>query len=128
MRNRLANVHNRFQGNTKRVLCVCSAGLLRSPTAARVLADKFDLNTRAAGITKEYALIPVDEALLTWADEIVCMDTVQATMLEALCEEYDIQNTPILNMNIPDEFCYMDPILIQFIQETYSSYLGVSNN
>ncbi len=73
--NRLANVANPYQGSRKRVLAVCSAGLLRSPTIAWILSNPpFDFNTRACGITKEYALIPLDDALITWADEIVVVE------------------------------------------------------
>lgn len=46
-KNQLANVGNRFQTKTKKVLCVCSAGLLRSPTLANVLNLKYGFNTRA---------------------------------------------------------------------------------
>lgn len=36
-RNQIANADNRFQGTDKRVLCLCSAGLLRSATIADIL-------------------------------------------------------------------------------------------
>lgn len=74
--NRIANSTNQFQGSYKRVLCVCSAGLLRSPTTALVLSQPpYNYNTRAAGLTKEFALVPVDPVLLHWADEVVCMNS-----------------------------------------------------
>ena len=48
--NRLHNVRNPNQGPAKRVLCLCSAVLLRSPTVAWVLGKApYDYNTRAAG-------------------------------------------------------------------------------
>ena len=48
-RNRLSNVNNRFQGNFKRVLYVCSAGLLRSPTLAEILSQApYNFNTRGS--------------------------------------------------------------------------------
>ena len=72
---RIYNCTNLHQGKTKKVLCICSAGLLRSPTAAHILsAEPFNFNTRSAGMYEEYALVPVDDALLTWADEIVCVE------------------------------------------------------
>jgi predicted protein tyrosine phosphatase len=67
--NALHNVTNPYQGKDKRVLCLCSAGILRSPSCAVVLNSKYGYNTRAAGVT-DYALIPVSTALLEWADEI----------------------------------------------------------
>ena len=48
--NRLGNSKNPYQGDFKKVLCVCSAGLLRSPTAAWVLSNApFNFNTREIG-------------------------------------------------------------------------------
>ncbi len=112
--NRKANCHNRYQGAHKRVLCVCSAGLLRSPTAAIVLASEpFNFNTRAAGLTPEFALIPVDEVLLEWADEIVCMEY---KMVEALKESTE---KPIVCLNIEDNFEYRDPDLMRLVAERY---------
>ncbi len=113
--NRMANADNIFQGERKRVLCVCSAGLLRSPTAARVLADKFDYNTRAAGLNADFALIPVDRVLLHWADEIVCMNEEQQYTITSSLEDEKL----VVNLNIPDDFAYMDPVLMRLIEENY---------
>ena len=57
----------------KRVLCLCSAGLLRSARLAQILQQEYNYNTRNAGVA-DYALIPVNTALLKWADEIVCVE------------------------------------------------------
>ena len=70
-RNQLYNIHNEFQGNTKKVLCVCSAGLLRSATLQNTLIREYGYNCRNCGTEESYALIPISEALLLWADEIV---------------------------------------------------------
>ena len=115
--NRLANCGNRFQGPSKRVLCVCSAGLLRSPTAAWVLSNEpYNFNTRAAGLSVEFALIPVDEVLLAWADELVCMDQKQAEQVRLLLGDLE---TPIVVLGIPDNFEYRDPALIDAIRRNY---------
>lgn len=74
-RNQLSIVGNKYQTEAKRVLVVCSAGLLRSPTGANVLHQSFGYNTRAAGSSEEYALIPVSEALIEWAEEIVFVNS-----------------------------------------------------
>ncbi len=60
--------NNEHQGKTHRALFVCSAGLLRSATAATI-GSQLGLNTRAAG-SREYALIPVSSNLIAWADTI----------------------------------------------------------
>jgi len=72
---RQLNVTNSCQTEAKRVLCVCTAGILRSPTAANVLNQEFGYNTRSCGVDERFALIPLDEVLLEWADEIVVIDS-----------------------------------------------------
>lgn len=108
--NRLANSKNGYQGKYKRVLCVCSAGLLRSPTTAYVLSQEpYNYNTRAA------ALIPVDSVLLEWADEIVCMEKDQAKKLR------DVTTKPVVCINVPDIYPYRDPELVKLIKTNYDS-------
>ena len=115
--NRLGNINNKFQGNFKRVLCVCSAGLLRSPTAAVVLSQEpYNFNTRTAGLTKEYALVPVDSVMVEWADQIVCMEIDHT---KALLREFPLAINKIVTLNIPDEFSYRDPELVRLIKERY---------
>lgn len=117
--NRLANAANPYQGKFKKVLCVCSAGLLRSPTAALVLSQEpFNFNTRACGIGVDFALIPVDEVLLAWADEIVCMSPAHATKLR------DMTQKPIVCLDIPDDFAYRDPELMRLIKDNYRDQIG----
>lgn len=120
-KNRMANAKNEYQTDVKKVLCLCSAGLLRSPTAALVLSQEpYNYNTRAAGVSDEYALIPVDKVLLHWADEIVC---VEERIKDALVAEFDVGNTPIKVLNIPDNYEYRDPVLMKLIKEDYDNTL-----
>ena len=112
MNNRFWNAKNPYQGDAKKVLCVCSAGLLRSPTAAVVLANPpFNYNTRAAGIDKDFALIPVDEVLIEWADEIVCMSLDQQMALEEMTDK------PVHNLDIADDYERMNPTLVKLIKD-----------
>lgn len=105
--NRFWNAKNPWQGNSKKVLCVCSAGLLRSPTVAWVLANEpWKFNTRAVGLDAGHALIPIDDVLLEWADEIVCMDEYQEKVLKQKT------NKPVHNLRIGDNFGYGDEDLI----------------
>lgn len=123
MRNRLANCHNHFQGKAKKVLCVCSAGLLRSPTAAVVLSQEpYNYNTRAAGLTTEYALIPVDDVLLEWADEIVCMEKWQEAELKERTAK------PLYCLQIDDNFSYRDPRLMELTKAQYDRILEEKKN
>jgi predicted protein tyrosine phosphatase len=110
---------NRFQGDYKRVLTVCSANMLRSPTIAHLLSSApYNFNTRSAG-TEPYALIPVTEDLLVWADEIVCADTEHAMWVRNKMMTWMLDK-PIINLEIPDNYEYRNPELIQLIKERYA--------
>jgi predicted protein tyrosine phosphatase len=125
-RNRLANVNNYYQGKSKKVLCVCSAGLLRSPTAAWVLGNTpFNFNTRAVGLAADFALIPLDAAHLAWADVVLVMDRVQHVIVRGLVDEvnatyhlpYSSIQPEIYSLDIEDNFGFKDPELIELITE-----------
>lgn len=119
--NRWANSRDEFQGLFKKVLCVCSAGLLRSPTAAVILASEpFNFNTRAVGISKEYALIPIDEVLVNWADEIICME--QEHMIE-IKKIFGNKIRKIICLDICDSFPYRDDTLCMLVAEKYKAQI-----
>ena len=113
---------NSYQGDYKRVLTVCSANMLRSPTIAVVLSmPPYDYNTRSAG-THSFALVPVTEDLLMWADEIVCADTEHALIIRDKLMEYQLDK-PIVNLRIPDNYEYRNPELIMMIRRRYDEIL-----
>jgi len=123
-RNRLSNTKNPYQGDFPRVLCVCSAGLLRSPTIAWILSNPpYNCNTRAVGASTEFALIPVDVALVIWSDVIVCAERRHKEQVEAIIadakEEHGISvpNKHIISLNVPDNYKTRDPELIRLIEE-----------
>ena len=114
--NQMANAKNVWQNDAKRVLCVCSAGLLRSPTLAEYLNKEYGYNTRACGTSQEFALIPISEALVHWADEVVFVNKENWE---------DVKDTPIFKvkkvkiLDLPDEFERNDPQLIEAIRAQY---------
>ena len=120
-RNREYNASNPHQGDYKKVLCVCSAGLLRSPTTAVVLSQEpYNYNTRAVGIDISHALIPIDEVLLGWADEIVCMTDEQASRLSIMLYEQGLTTSIVLTcLDIADSYAYRDIQLIELISTRY---------
>lgn len=108
-------VANPFQGDDKKVLFVCSMGILRSATAARMYAHKY--NTRSAG-TWDDALIPLTRTLLDWADEIVFVNkanfkqTFDTFGAGRWCERTRV-------LDIPDAFPHMAPELVKAFEEQY---------
>ena len=132
--NALHNVTNPYQGKEKRVLCLCSASLLRSQTLATVLYEKYQSNTRSAGVS-DYALIPVSTALLEWADEIICveqevdvqlMNDIRLLVNQGLWVEEDIDEIrrKTITLNIPDIYERMNPTLQRIIIEQYEEAIN----
>ena len=127
-RNQLGVVNNAYQGKHKKVLTVCSAGCLRSPTAAHILSSEpWNFNTRCAGTSEEYAIIPVTEALVIWADVILCMDSdhvrfvndIQHKLAEEASEMFEYNYKQVINLEIEDEYNYRNPTLIQIMQDKF---------
>ena len=130
--NRMANATNPFQGDAKKVLCVCSAGLLRSPTAAHALSKEYGYNTRAVGHSQEYALVPVDLVHIVWADEILCVeDSVLQEMNRQFGDDARYISTDKICLGIPDKYPYGDDELVRLILKQYSDammLIGVKEN
>jgi predicted protein tyrosine phosphatase len=119
--NRLANSRNEFQGDAKKVLCVCSAGLLRSPTAAIVLQNTYGFNTRAVGHSSDFALLPIDIVHIAWADEIVCVSMSVSDSLDRVFGKDPIYiKANITVLEVPDRYPYMDHELQKVILRQYA--------
>lgn len=110
---------NPWQGKDKKVVFVCSMGILRSATAARIYGHKY--NTRSAG-TWDDALIQLDEKLMRWADEIVFVNRHNYEQVKNYYLEQHIDIDEEFNIKvlaIPDCHPHMDPELIQAFKEQY---------
>lgn len=112
-------VANPYQGEDKKVLFVCTMGILRSATAARIYAHKY--NTRSAG-TSAAALVPLTETLIEWADEIVFVNKENYAIA---CLKFDgnnfIQNKLLdaVVLNIPDIYEHKHPKMVEAFEEQY---------
>lgn len=113
-RNQLGNTQNPYQGGAIKALCVCSAGLLRSPTIAKYLTSR-GYNTRACGTSQDYALVPVSEALLTWCDEVYVVKE-QAEAVNKLLEDLGYDDVVVYELDIPDAYGTFDPELEDIIR------------
>lgn len=108
-------VRNPYQGHDKKVLFVCSMGILRSATGARLYADKY--NTRSAG-TWDDALIPVTPLLLAWAEEVVF---VNKSNYEQILKKFPgaLDDTAVRVLEIPDMYPHMSIELIKAFSAQY---------
>jgi len=136
-RNQLGVLFNAYQGKHKKVLTVCSAGCLRSPTAAHILSSEpWNFNTRCAGTSSEYAIIPITEALILWADVILCMDSFQQlhinTMQNKLATEadvmFDFEYKQVINLEIDDIYEYRSPKLVEIMTEKFKELFPIENS
>ena len=130
-RNQLGVVQNAYQGKHRKVLTVCSAGCLRSPTAAHILSSEpWNFNTRCAGTSQEYAIVPVTEALVIWSNDILVMDELQQSIINGiqnkLAEEMeDYEYKRVINLDIPDEYSYRDPKLVEIMKEKFKQIFPI---
>lgn len=111
-------VKNPYQGNDKKVVFVCSMGILRSATGARLYGQRY--NTRTAG-TWDDALVPLTPILIEWADELVFVNQANATQVFSKLDPQEYQRVKEKSkvLNIPDTYPHMHPALIKAFEEQY---------
>lgn len=122
-----APYNNSYQGAGDHLLFVCSAGLLRSPTAADV-ATRMGFNARSCG-SSDYALIPLSVNLILWAHTIVF---VQQENYDEAIETFgsvdyaeDITSKAVV-WDLPDEYCRNDPWLVARIKDKMAETFDVT--
>ncbi len=108
-------VKNPFQGDDKKVLFVCSMGILRSATGSRIYGHKH--NTRSAGTHPE-ALTVLTWLQLLWADEIVFVNKENFDQAD---KDFDLGElmAKIKVLHIPDQYEHMHPEIIKAYHEQY---------
>lgn len=110
---------NSYQGNYHRALFVCSAGMLRSATAA-VVGAQLGMNTRSCG-TESYALIPLSANLINWAETIYFVNDYNYLSAQQTfwghTELALMMESKSVVWNIADEYDYCEPALVQHIKD-----------
>lgn len=111
--------NNSYQGTDKRLLFVCSAGLLRSATGANYYGKK-GYNTRSCG-SEDYALIPISSNLIHWADDIIFVNKENLASVKRTFNKHPdllklIEDKKIV-LDIPDCYNYNHKKLIQSFKE-----------
>jgi predicted protein tyrosine phosphatase len=103
-------------------LFICSQNKLRSPTAENVFSDYPGINVLSAGTNKD-AEVPLTDELVSWADTIFVMEGTHRNKLRIKFKE-QIKNQKIICLNIPDEFEYMAPELVEILEHKCTNYLA----
>ena len=104
-----------------KVLFVCSQNKLRSPTAEQVFSGYADVEVTSAGLNHD-AEVPLSAELMEWADTIFVMEKAHANKLRAKFRT-QLKQQNVICLNIPDRFEYMEPALVQILEEKVPRYL-----
>ena len=104
------------------LLFICSRNQWRSPTAEAIFKNHQEHQARSAG-TEPSARIKVTEKLLGWADVVFVMEKKHR---ERLHEKFPsvVEEKTIVVLDIPDEYQFMDPELVEMIETSVGSYLS----
>lgn len=105
-----------------KILFVCSQNKLRSPTAEQVFCEYPGIEVGSAGISHD-ADVPVGPELLSWADLIFVMEKVHRTKLSKKFRAH-LANKRIICLDIPDNYDYMDPTLVELLQTKAPRFWG----
>lgn len=103
------------------VLFICSRNQWRSKTAETIFKNHQLLNVRSAG-TASSARIKINEKLALWADVIFVMEKKHKQFLQKHFPHI-LYEKELINLEIPDEYEYMHPELIDILEEAVSEYL-----
>jgi predicted protein tyrosine phosphatase len=104
-----------------KLLFICSRNKLRSPTAEALFRNDPRYEARSAG-TENSARIKLTAGHVGWADMIFCMEKKHAAhVLERFSAE--LGDKPLIVLRIPDEYEFMDPILIEILKSELGGHL-----
>lgn len=98
----------------QKLLFICSRNRRRSPTAERIARRDPRCQARSAG-TGDRARRRVSAADLRWADQICVMEYVHAARLRQRFRDV-LEARPLLVLDIPDDFDFMDPELVSILE------------
>ncbi|QLE57169.1 low molecular weight protein tyrosine phosphatase family protein [Nostoc sp. TCL26-01] len=106
----------------KKLLFICSQNRLRSPTAEAVFADYEGLETDSAGLDRSAQVVVSSEAI-EWADIIFVMEKSHKQKLAKNFQPF-LKDKKVICLDIPDEFAYMQPTLIDILKKKVIPLLG----
>ena len=105
----------------KRVLFVCSQNRLRSPTAEQVFSAEAGIEVSSAGIHKS-ASNPVTAELPDWADIVFVMEKAHRNKLGKQFRA-SLNGKRVICLDIPGEYAYMQPSLVNLLRAKVSPFL-----
>jgi predicted protein tyrosine phosphatase len=108
----------------KRALFICSQNRLRSPTAEQLFSSWPGVETDSAGLGND-AIVPLSPEQIAWANIIFVMEKVQKKRLSSKFSAH-LNGKRVICLDIPDEYSYMQPELIQLLEAKVGRFLRAS--
>ena len=108
---------------SRNVLFICTQNRLRSPTAEQIFADWPGIETQSAGLGND-AGNPVSPELLAWSNVIFVMEKSHRNKLSKKFKPY-LGGKRIICLDIPDDYDYMDPVLVQLLRAKVPRFLPI---
>lgn len=102
-------------------LFICSRNQWRSPTAEHIFAVGYGIATRSAG-TSKHAKHTISLKDIAWADMIFVMEQKHKQNIKEKFPQ-PLQHKKVIVLDIPDEYLYMDEVLIELLKESMLPYL-----
>ena len=103
------------------VLFVCSANRLRSPTAEQVFSTWPGVETDSAGISSGASVLLSSEQVV-WADVIFVMEKRHRSKLARRFRAH-LNGKRVICLDIPDDYAFMDPVLVQMLESRVARFL-----
>lgn len=107
----------------KHILFLCSQNRLRSPTAENVFSQWPGVEAMSAGLNHD-AVTPVSADLIEWAQVIVVMEKAHRNKLMKKFKD-NLRGKKVVVLDIPDEYDYMQPELIQLLKAKVPQRVGL---
>jgi predicted protein tyrosine phosphatase len=104
-----------------KILFVCTANKMRSKTAEKIYQNDERFMVKSAGVA-DFAEVPLNLELLTWADYIVVMEEMHIEWIrECYPVFYSHKREKILCLDIPDIYNFMDFELVFQIESKFET-------
>ena len=105
------------------VLFICSRNQWRSPTAEQIWRKHPKVSVRSAG-TSPNARHKVSIEDICWANVILVMEEKHKSRLTAEFTRL-LNNKRVHVLDIPDEYRFMDPELVEMLEQSVNNLLGL---
>lgn len=106
----------------KNILFLCARNRLRSPTAEQIFSDLPGCEVSSAGVNSD-ADNPVTGEMIEDADLIFVMEGSHRRKLQQRFQRH-LRGPRIICLDIPDDYAFMDPGLIELLRTKVTPHLG----